>query len=644
MTKSKYSNIELQNLSNCIRILSVDAVNKAQSGHPGMPLGFADILTVLAANFLKFNPKDPKWFDRDRLVLSAGHGSMLLYSFFYLTGYVGFSLEDIKNFRQLGSKAAGHPENFLYEGIETSTGPLGQGIANAVGMAIAEKKYKYQYGVRTCDHKIYSIVGDGCLMEGVGYEALSLAGTMKLDNLIILFDNNNITIDGKAKDVCSENHLAKMQALGFEVFEADGHNFDEIYNVFEQARKASKPSFISFKTKIGRLGGSIENTPKAHGSPLSLEDLEHIRKECGFNLGEFEVPQDLLNKWRSFNNQDLYDKWVEDNPNFKLPADYTTSDLLEGLEVHVSEATRQSSGRVVEIVAKECKNIIFGSADLAGSTNVKNQYLHNIGSGEGNFINYGVREHAMAAVMNGLALEGFKTVGSTFLVFADYMKPAIRLSALMSLPVIYIFTHDSIGVGEDGPTHQPVEHLASLRSIPNLLVLRPADASEVYQAWQIALSQTNRPSAIILSRQKVEPISNIGMLDKVKLGAYIVEGGNQAKVKIFATGSEVGLALKVKAKLIENNIDSCVVSVPSFELFEEQDEQYKNNILQSDLKVVIEAASSFGWHRFAPNGIFITQDNFGASAPGSVLFKEFGFDVEPIIEKILARLNGKNSN
>lgn len=647
MNYQKNHNNSLKNLSSCIKALSADAVEHAKSGHPGMPLGFSDVMTILAFEFLKFNPLDPKWFNRDRLVLSAGHGSMLLYSFFYLAGYKDFTFEDIKNFRKLSSKAAGHPEHELYEAIETTTGPLGQGFGNSVGMAIAEKKYRDELGAEICNHKIYTIVGDGCLMEGISYEVASLAGHLKLNNLIILFDDNNITIDGRVNLSNSEDHLKKFESLGFNVMAIDGHDFDQIRSALSEAQNSDKPVFIACKTFIGKGANKKENSEKSHGSPLGPEEIQYLKSNLSVHEEDFYIDQELKNSWEKawLKSSEEYNLWQEkfhDLP--KIKKEYIDIPTIKIPEIIVAEnnteATRASSGKIIELIMKSEKKVISGSADLAGSNCLKNSECKSIVAQDfsGNFINYGVREHAMASIMNGLALSGFAAIGGTFFVFSDYMRPSIRLAALMGLPVIYVMTHDSIGVGEDGPTHQPIEHLASFRAMPNINVFRPADFIETKECYEIALEAKDRPSIMVLSRQSVPQIRFNDKENLSSKGGYVIsEASNIKKIDtvIFATGSEVSLAIEVQQNLeLKHNMSVRICSVPSFELLAAEGKNYLSE-LKAGAKIIaaIEAASSFGWHKIiGPDGLFFGIDSFGASAPANDLYKYFGLTQEKIAE------------
>lgn len=635
MEMSKTDSNLSKELSNCIRVLSADAIEKAKSGHPGLPLGMADVMTVLAFEFLKFNPEDPKWEGRDRLVLSAGHGSMLLYSFYYLAGYKDFTLEDLQNFRQLESKTPGHPEYGAYPAIETTTGPLGQGLANAVGMAIAAKKLGQK-------HKIYVIVGDGCLMEGIAYEALSLAGHLRLDNLIVLFDDNKITIDGETSLTISENHQEKLNSMGWNVFENNGHDFDSIKDSLRTAVLSGKPSFISCATTIGYGAPNKEGKCDVHGAPLGEAEISNLRMRLSWNnFEDFGIPEELLNIWRSAWKKN-YNPATTSGAAGTFTASLDPKTIYETHPVMNAEATRVSSGKVISHLMNLSNKAIFGSADLAGSNNVMNLNARAIdgNSYAGNFIYYGVREHAMAAIMNGLTLSGIKSVGGTFLVFSDYMRPAIRLAAMMKLPVTYVFTHDSIGLGEDGPTHQPVEHLASLRAIPNLYVIRPADFVETVEAWQIAWDRYSGPTALILSRQKTNPIRGTDDVNQCLLGAYIISEDLENQVTIFASGSELNLAQKTAELLRNNEVRVRIVSVACMELFEAQEEEYKEDLLySSQINVVIEAGAKMGWEKFlGRDGLFFGVEDFGESAPYKDLYQHFGLVPELMAAKITEKL------
>ena len=645
----KKQNHSLKNLSDCIKILSADAVEAAKSGHPGMPLGFAEVMTSLVFEFLRFNPQDSKWFNRDRLVLSAGHGSMLLYSFFYLAGYKGFSLEDIKKFRQLGTKAAGHPEYELFDAIETTTGPLGQGLANAVGMAIAQKKYQAELGTKICDYKIYAIVGDGCLMEGISYEAASMAGHLNLNNLIVLFDDNGISIDGKTDLSVSENHLKKFDAFDFSTATLDGHDCSQICKVLADAQNSTKPSFIACRTLIGKGTKNKEGTEKSHGTPLGIEEISYLKNNIAFAGEEFYIAPELKTSWEQAweRNQEEYNLWQEhfNILSKKKKAYLENSDIIIPFDISMpkkAEPTRVSSGRVIEALMKSEKKLICGSADLADSNGLNNPECKPIIAQDfsGNFIHYGVRENAMAAMMNGLALSSFTAIGGTFFVFSDHMRPSIRLSALMRLPVVYVMTHDSIGVGEDGPTHQPIEHLASFRSMPNIDVFRPADFIEVKECYEIVFSNKKRPSMMVLSRQSVPQVRKISSQNLSARGGYVIsEASNTLNIDItiFVTGSEVSIACQVQKKLESQGKSVRLCSVPCIDLLYRQEAEYLQK-LKGDTKllVAIEAASSFGWHRIIGcEGLFFGIDDFGASAPATDLYQYFNLSADKIADKLM---------
>jgi len=645
----------LNQLANAVRFLSIDAVQKANSGHPGMPMGMADVATVLFKEHLRFNPQNPSWINRDRFILSAGHGSMLLYSLLHLTGYKDFTIDELKNFRQMKSICAGHPEYKKNSGIETTTGPLGQGLGNAVGLAVGEEIYRKKFGSNVIDHKTYAIASDGDLMEGISHEVMSLAGHLKLKNLIVFFDNNKISIDGPTSLSVSDNYKKRFESYGWNFIEVNGHNHKQISNAIKKASKSKKPNIISCKTVIGFGSPNKSGKSSSHGSPLGDEEISLVRKKLKWPHTPFEIPEDILKTWRKIGEKGiaLEKKWLtalsKKNSKIKKELDLIQYNLnLKNLDSLIdaekekffkekpSKATRECSSMTIEAVTKLLPEIIGGSADLSGSNNTKTKNSKVISSKDfnGNYIHYGIREHGMAAAMNGLALYGgLIPYGGTFLIFSDYCKPSIRLSALMGLKVIYIFSHDSIGLGEDGPTHQPVEQLAGLRAIPNLNVFRPADINETLECWQVALKSKNTPSAIALSRQKLPYINPSHTKEnKSELGAYVVNTTAQNHlVTLIASGSEVEIALQAQKDLKEINIDSKVISMPCQELFNQQSNSYKNEIIDKDVPVItIEASCVNSWEKYSKNNMGV--ETFGESAPFKEVYQHFNLTSAKIVE------------
>jgi transketolase len=647
-------------MANAIRALAMDAVQAANSGHPGMPMGMADVATVLYSDFLKFDPSDPKWADRDRFILSAGHGSMLAYATLYLSGYARPTMEDMRNFRQLGSPCAGHPENFELEGVEATTGPLGQGVAMAVGMAIAERHLNAVFGDELVDHKTWVIAGDGCLMEGINHEAIGLAGHLQLGRLNVLWDDNRITIDGAVELSSSEDIAARYRATGWHVVSCDGHDFADIRRAMTEAVADPRPSLVACRTIIGYGAPNKQGSSKVHGSPLGDDEIAATRSELGWNSAPFEIPDDVKDAWlaRTQSGIHLHNRWKENLSNSSNktefehrmigdinPSSAMTSYMAQLMTDKPKAATRKSSEMALGLLTEAFPEMLGGSADLTGSNNTKTTATKPLNKDDysGRYIYYGIREFGMAAAMNGMALHGgIIPFGGTFLIFSDYARPAIRLSALQGVRVVYVLTHDSIGQGEDGPTHQPIEHLQSLRMIPNLEVFRPCDAVEVAECWQLALSRKDGPSVLALSRQDLVMLRtsvDVNLSDK---GAYrLVSAGAARKVVLIATGSEVSLAAEVAAHLENKGIGADVVSMPSVSRFKSQDASYRADILPNDgtLRVSIEAGTTFGWSDITGDqSLHIGIDRFGASAPGKVLMEHFGFSVDAIVPKILAAL------
>ncbi len=650
-------------MANALRALAMDAVEQAKSGHPGMPMGMADVATVLFRDFLKFDAADPDWPDRDRFVLSAGHGSMLLYGLLHLTGYADMTLDELKRFRQLGSRTAGHPEHGHAKGIETTTGPLGQGIGNAVGMALAERLLAAQFGADLVDHHTYAICGDGCLMEGISHEAISLAGHLRLAKLTLLWDDNSISIDGATDLAVSDDQLARFKASGWAAERIDGHDTDAIAAALARAQHSDRPSLIACRTIIAFGAPTKAGTAAAHGAPLGAAEIAGARQRLGWPYPPFVVPEEIRASWRAIGRrgapaaaqwrQRLEAAPAETRAEFlhrqsgTLPAGFAAA-IEQVREKFATEApklaTRQCSNMVIEALAPVMPELVGGSADLTGSnlTKAKSQKPVTAKDFAGNYIYYGVREHGMAAAMNGLALHGgIIPYGGTFLIFTDYCRPAIRLSALMGQRVIYVMTHDSIGLGEDGPTHQPVEQLAALRAIPKLLVFRPADGVETAECWALALTERHAPSVLALTRQGVPTLRHGAQGDNLSArGAYILADSEGARqVTLLATGSEVHLALAARATLKTKGVAAAVVSMPCWELFDKQDAAYRGAVLGSVPRIAIEAAGTFGWsHYVGEAGAVIGMTGFGASAPAEELYRHFGITAEKMVEAALARL------
>jgi transketolase len=651
-------------MANAIRFLAMDAVEKANSGHPGLPMGAADIATVLFTRFMVFDPRDPKWPDRDRFVLSAGHGSMLLYAVLYLLGYGDFDIEQLKKFRQLGSRTAGHPEYGHGAGIETTTGPLGQGVANAVGMAIAEARLAHEFGAELVNHRTWCLAGDGCLMEGISQEAISLAGHLRLNKLAIIWDDNHISIDGPVSLADSTDQPARFKASGWNVVHADGHNPVQIASAFTAAQASDRPTLIAARTTIGFGAPTKAGTAKAHGSPLGADEIKGAREKLGWDHPPFKVPSEILDTWRvcglrsAQKRKDWAKRFDAADPETRgqferrmrgdLPAGWEeafATYLRKLAEEKPKLATRKSSENALEVINGAIPETIGGSADLTGSNNTRTSQTLPIKPGDfsGRYLHYGIREHAMAAAMNGIALHGgLIPYSGTFLAFADYCRPAIRLAALMGIRVIHVMTHDSIGLGEDGPTHQPVEQIASLRAIPNLLVLRPADAMETAECWQIALQHREGPSVLALTRQNLPAVRTEYTKENLcARGAYeLSAASDDAEVTIFASGSEIEIALAAQGQLEELDYATRVVSVPCFELFARQSAQYRKSVIgRAPVRIAVEAAVSQGWERFiGEDGIFIGMTGFGASAPYELLYKHFGITAAAVVKAAKARL------
>jgi transketolase len=656
-------------MANAIRALAMDAVEAAKSGHPGLPMGAADVATVLFTRFLKFDPADPAWPDRDRFVLSAGHGSMLLYAVLHLLGYPDMTIEEIKRFRQLGSKTAGHPEFGHAAGIETTTGPLGQGFGNAVGMALAERILAARFGDSVVDHYTYVLTSDGDLMEGVSQEAIALAGHLKLAKLIVLFDDNGISIDGKISLADSTDQVARVKASGWNATRIDGHDPDAIATAIEAAQKSDRPTLIACRTTIGYGAPTKSGTEKTHGSPLGAEEIKGAREKLGWPHAAFEIPADILDLWRKAGarSRDARKAWSDRVAELDASARAeferrVGGKLLPALATAVRRVKENASAKPEEVATRKASEIsleslvetlpemIGGSADLTGSNNTKTKNMRVIAPGnyDGSFIHYGVREHGMAAAMNGMALHGgVIPFSGTFLTFSDYCRPSIRLAALMGKRVIHVMTHDSIGLGEDGPTHQPIEHFAALRAIPNLLFLRPADLTETVECWQIAIERANGPSVLALTRQNL-PSLRLRFVDEnmCARGAYELSPASaKAEISLFATGSEVSIAIAAQAELEKKGIPTRVVSVPSFELFRAQPAAYRHAVIgTAPARVAVEAAIRMGWDEIiGTDGAFVGMTGFGASAPHKDLYKHFGITAEAVVAAALEAL-GRERN
>ncbi len=651
-----------EQMANAIRVLAMDGVEKAKSGHPGMPMGMADVATVLFSRFLKFDASRPDWADRDRFILSAGHGSMLIYALLHLTGYKGATKEELSNFRQWGSKTAGHPEYGHMPGVEVTTGPLGQGLATSVGFAMAERHLAAKYGDDLVDHRTWVIAGDGCLMEGVSQEAIALAGRYKLNKLHVLWDDNEITIDGKVSLSDATDQKARFKAAGWAVKAIDGHDMNAIKGAMKWAMRQDKPTLIACKTKIGKGAATMEGSHKTHGAALGAAEIAATRLGLAWDHDPFEMPQTIADAWKKVGRRGAKDrkKWEARLAASSQAADFTramkgdlpeaafdalNAKIAELVETQPAQATRQSSGAALDELFAAIPELVGGSADLTGSNNtfVKGTPILDAPTYEGRYVNWGIREFGMAAAMNGLALHGgVIPYGGTFMVFSDYSRPAIRLGALMGVRAIHVLTHDSIGLGEDGPTHQPVEHLAALRAIPNLLVFRPADTIEAMECWQIALQTKTAPSALALSRQKTPAVRTVAATENLSAkGAYEIKAANgEAKATLFGTGTELALALKAAETLEAEGVATRVVSVPSFELFEQQDAVYQASVIgRGTVRVAVEAAIKQGWERFiGEDGAFIGMTGFGASAPAEVLYEKFGITSDAIVAAVKARL------
>ncbi len=651
----------LTKMADAIRVLSMDAVHRAKSGHQGMPMGMADVATVLFTKFLKYDAARPDWHDRDRFVLSAGHGSMLLYSLLHLTGVKAVTMEQIRNFRQLGSNTPGHPEYGHTPGVETTTGPLGQGLATAIGMAMAERHLNARFGDALVDHRTWVVAGDGCLMEGVSHEAISLAGRLKLAKLTVLFDDNNTTIDGEATIAETGDQAARFKAAGWAVKTVDGHDHGKIAAALRWAVKQDRPTIIACKTLISKGAGPKEGDPHSHGYTLFDDQIADARKAMGWTAEPFTVPDEILRPWRAAGRKGarVRKAWQATLDVSGQKADFDRAmagelpaGAFEAIDAHIAKsaadkpalATRQHSGAALDQLIPAIPEMVGGSADLTGSNNtiVKGMGTFDTPGYDGRYVHYGVREFGMAAAMNGMALHGgVIPYSGTFMVFSDYSRPAIRLGALMGVRVVHVMTHDSIGLGEDGPTHQPVEHLASLRAMPNLNVFRPADSVETAECWKLALEAKTTPSLMALSRQKVPAVRTSAGENLSARGAYqLAAAGHPAQVTIFATGSEVGVAMAARDLLEADGIGARVVSVPCFELFAAQPADYQAQVIgETDVRVAVEAGVQQGWERFiGPDGAFVGMHGFGASAPFEKLYDHFGITAQAVAAAAKAKL------
>ena len=656
MTFTKEDNKKYKSMANAIRFLSADAVENANSGHPGMPMGIAEVATILFAKHLKFNPESPEWENRDRFILSAGHGSMLMYSLLYLLGYPKITLDHIKNFRKINSPAAGHPEYGELPGIETTTGPLGQGLGNSLGMAISEQIMRKKHGKEMFDHFTFVLAGDGCLMEGISHEFASLAGHMGLSKLILIYDDNSISIDGPTSLTMSDNTLERFSSLGWHTKSVDGYNFEEIDKALLEAKTDNKPSLISCKTIIGQGAPNKKNTAESHGAPLGADELSKARLEMNWPHDKFEIPDSILSQWREAGERSVnnYRNWKKNYATkvdkIKNTEESLAKDIEEGRQESIrlflkdkkNIASRKSSELVIEVMNNYNLNLLGGSADLTGSNNTYVKSMKKISKADfnGNYIHWGVREHCMAAAMNGIALHGFFIpYGGTFLVFSDYCRPSIRLSALMKTRVIYVFTHDSVGLGEDGPTHQPIEHLSSLRDIPNLKVFRPCDSIETAECWALALTNDKGPSVIALSRQNLKLLRN----DKFKIeknytnkGAYVLSDCKDPDISIISSGSEVEIAWHASKSLNDQNIKARVISVPCIELFINQSLDYKDHILNKTKNIFIEAGTKQSWAQLMNRkDKFIGIETFGVSGPGKDVLEYFQITVDRVLKEAI---------